>query len=71
MAKSIMVERENLPAVVQGWLKVIGLADQEVIELVFTERELLLRKPSDPELRAWATAQLDEYDRQFRDLLGL
>ncbi len=71
MAKSLIVERENLPSVVQGWLKAIGLAEAELVELVFTERELLLRKPSDPEVRAWAQAQSDQYDKQFKDLLGL
>lgn len=71
MAKSLIIERENLPTVVQGWLKAIGLEQAEVIELVFTERELLVRKPSDPEIRAWAQTQTDRYDEQFRELLGL
>ncbi|MBA3945532.1 MAG: hypothetical protein H0X37_13315 [Herpetosiphonaceae bacterium] len=71
MAKSLIIERENLPLVVQGWLKAIGLAEAELVELVFTERELLLRKPSDPEVRVWAQGQSDQYDKQFKDLLGL
>ncbi|GAC1354013.1 MAG: hypothetical protein NVS4B8_28040 [Herpetosiphon sp.] len=71
MAKSLVIDQENLPAVVQGWLAAIGLRQEEAVELVFTERELLLRKPSDPEVRSWAEAQVDEYDRHFKDLLGL
>lgn len=71
MATSFVIEHENLPAVVQGWLRVIGLEEAELVELVFTERELLLRKPSDPDVRAWAQGQGDRYDQQFRDLLNL
>ena len=71
MPKSLVIERENLPAVVQGWLKAIGLADAELVELVFTEREVLLRRPSDPGLRAWARAITDQYDIAFCDLLDL
>lgn len=71
MPKSFVIERENLPPVVQGWLKVIGLSEAELIELVFTERELLLRRPADPGLREWARAVTDQYDQAFRDLLEL
>ena len=71
MPKSLVIERENLPVVVQGWLKAIGLADAELVELVFTEREVLLRHPSDPGLRAWARGITDQYDAAFRDLLDL
>lgn len=71
MAKSLVIERENLPGVVQVWLAAIGLGEAEVVEVVFTERELLLRKPSDPEVRAWAQRESDRYDRDFRELLGL
>ena len=71
MPKSLVIERENLPAVVQGWLKAIGLAEAELVELVFTEREVLLRRPSDPGLRAWARGITDQYDSAFRDLLDL
>ena len=71
MPKSLVIERENLPVVVQGWLKAIGLADAELVELVFTEREVLLRHPSDPGLRAWARGITDQYDAAFRGLLDL
>ncbi|HSH77489.1 MAG TPA: hypothetical protein VLA19_03040 [Herpetosiphonaceae bacterium] len=71
MPKSFVIERENLPPVVQGWLKAIGLSDADLVELVFTERELLLRRPSDPGLREWARAVTDQYDQAFRDLLEL
>lgn len=71
MPKLLVIERENLPTVVQGWLGAVGLADAEVVELVFTEREVLLRRPSDPGLRAWARAVTDQYDSAFKDLLGL
>ena len=71
MPKSFVIERENLPDVVQGWLKVIGLGDAELVELVFTEREVLLRHPSEPGLRAWARGITDQFDTAFRDLLEL
>ena len=71
MPKSLIIERENLPTVVQGWLKVVGLEGAEVVELVFTEREVLLRRPSDPGLRSWARGIVDQYDTAFRDLLDL
>jgi hypothetical protein len=71
MPKVIVIERENLPAVVQGWLKVVGLAEADLVELVFTEREVLLRRPSEPGLRAWARGITDQYDAAFKDLLGL
>lgn len=71
MPKTLVIERENLPAVVQGWLKAIGLAEAEVVELVFTERELLLRRASEPGLRAWARSVTDQYDAAFKDLLNL
>ena len=70
MPKSLIVERENLPPVVQGWLKAVGL-EEALVELVFTERELLLRRPSDPGLRSWADGIVDRYDSAFRDLLDL
>ncbi len=71
MPKSLVIERENLPAVVQGWLNAIGLAEDETVEVVFTEREVLLRRPSEPSLRAWARGITDQYDRAFKDLLNL
>ena len=71
MPRSLVIERENLPAVVQGWLDAVGLGQQELVELVFTEGELVLRRPLSPELRDWARAVVDEYDRNFRELLGL
>ncbi len=71
MPKAFVIERENLPPVVQGWLKAVGLEDVDTIELVFTEREVLLRRPADPKLREWANSVVDRYDRAFRQLLGL
>lgn len=71
MPTSVIVERENLPAVVQGWLKAVSLEDAEVVELVFTERELLVRRPGDPGLRSWAHGIVDRYDSAFRELLDL
>ncbi len=71
MPKSLIVERENLPAVVQGWLKAVGLSETDLVELVLTEREVLLRRPSDPRLREWARGVTDQYDAAFRDLLDL
>ncbi len=71
MPKSFVIERENLPDVVQGWLKVIGLGNAELVELIFTEREVLLRHPSEPQLRAWARGITDQFDTAFRDLLEL
>ena len=70
MPTSFVIERENLPPVVQGWLKAIGLAEADLVELVLTEREVLLRRPSDPSLRAWARGITDQYDAAFRELLG-
>ena len=71
MPKALVIERENLPAVVQGWLQAVGLQDADMIELVFTEREVLLRRPADPKLRAWANSVVDRYDRAFTQLLGI
>lgn len=71
MPRSFTIERENLPPVVQGWLRAIGLGDEELVELVFTEREVLLRRPMSPELRAWANGVSDRYDQVFRQLAGL
>lgn len=71
MPKSLIIERENLPAVVQGWLKAIGLENAETVELMFTEREVLLRRPTDPRLREWANSVTDAYDKAFKDMLGL
>ncbi len=59
MPRSFTIERENLPAVVQGWLRAVGLGDEEVVEIVFTEQELLLRRPMSPQLRAWAKGVTD------------
>ncbi len=71
MPKSLIVERENLPAVVQGWLKAVGLSETDLVELVLTEREIVLRRPSEPGLREWARGITDQYDAAFRDLLDL
>jgi hypothetical protein len=71
MPKTLVIEQENLPQEVRGWLKAVGLAEDELVELVLTEREVLLRRPSDPSLRAWAKSITDQYDTAFRDLLDL
>lgn len=71
MPKTLVIEQDNLPAVVQGWLKAVGLDEAESVELVFTEREVLLRRPTDPKLREWADSIVDQYDRGFKKLLGL
>lgn len=71
MPKTLVIEQDNLPQVVRGWLKAVGLADDDLVELVLTEREVLLRRPSDPSLRAWAKSITDQYDAAFRDLLDL
>ena len=71
MPKTLVIEQENLPQVVRGWLKAVGLSEDDLVELVLTEREVLLRRPSDPSLRAWAKSITDQYDAAFRDLLEL
>jgi hypothetical protein len=71
MPKALIIERENLPSVVQGWLRAIGLENDETVELVFTEREVLLRRPTDPKLREWTNNVTDEYDKAFKRMLGL
>lgn len=71
MPKALIIERENLPAVVQGWLKAVGLEESESVELVFTEREVLLRRPTDSKLREWTNSVTDEYDKAFKRIVGL
>ncbi len=71
MPKSITLERENLPEVVQGWLRAANLGDEEIVELIFTEGEVLLRRPTSPQLREWAKGGADRYDKTFRELIGL
>jgi hypothetical protein len=71
MPRSFTIERENLPAVVQGWLRAAGLSDEELVEIVFTEREILLRRPISPQLRDWARGVADSYDKAFRQIAGL
>jgi hypothetical protein len=71
MPRSFTVERENMPEVVRGWLKAVGLDAEELIELIFTENEVLLRRPTSPQLRAWAKGVSDKYDQTFRELIGL
>jgi hypothetical protein len=71
MPRSFTVERENLPEVVQGWLRAVGLEREEIVELIFTENEVLLRRPMSPQLRAWAKGVADRYDKTFRELIGL
>jgi hypothetical protein len=71
MPRSFTIERENLPEVVQGWLRAAQLGEDELIELIFTEREVLLRRPTSPHLRKWARGVSDHYDQMFRDLTGI
>ncbi len=71
MPRSFNIERENLPPVVQGWLRAVGLGDEEIVEIVFTEREVLLRRPMSPQLRSWARGISDRYDRAFREIVGV
>ena len=71
MPRSLVIERENLPKVVQGWLDAIGLDDHDTVEMVFTDGELVLRRPISPLLRQWAKGVVDSYDREFKELLGL
>lgn len=71
MPRSFTIERENLPEVVQGWLRVVGLGEEELVELIFTEGEVLLRRPMSPELRAWAKGVSDKYDKAFRKIAGI
>lgn len=71
MPRSFTVERENLPEVVQGWLRAVGLAEEEVVEIIFTESEILLRRPMSPQLRDWAKGVGDKYDKAFRQIAGL
>lgn len=71
MPRSFTIERENMPEVVRGWLKAVGLDEEDLIELIFTENEVLLRRPTSPQLRAWAKGVSDKYDQTFRELIGL
>ena len=71
MPRSFTIERENLHYAVQGWLRAVGLEEEEIVELVFTESEVLLRRPMSPQLRAWARGVGDKYDKTFRELAGL
>ena len=71
MPTHFVVEVDNLPPVVQGWLKAANLGDLETVELVFTDREVLLRKPRSQPLRQWAEPVIDKYDKAFRRLAGL
>lgn len=71
MPRSFTVERENLPTVVQGWLKAVGLSNEDLVEIIFTDQEILLRRPISPELRDWAKDAADSYDKAFRQITGL
>ena len=71
MPRTFTIERENLPTVVQGWLRAVGLGDEELVEIMFTEREVLLRRPTNPQLREWAAGVGDRYDKAFRQIAGL
>ncbi|MDW8145381.1 MAG: hypothetical protein RMJ48_03630 [Roseiflexaceae bacterium] len=71
MPRSFTIERENLPETVQGWLRAVGLGDEELVELIFTENEVLLRRPMSSQLREWARSVSDRYDKMFRELAGI
>ncbi len=71
MPRSFTIETQNLPDVVQGWLRAVKLDDEEVVELIFTENEILMRRPMSPQLREWAKSVSDQYDRAFRDIVGI
>jgi hypothetical protein len=71
MPRSFTIERENLPEVVQGWLRAAKIGDEELIEIIFTEGEVLLRRPTSPQLREWARGISDRYDQAFRELTGI
>ena len=71
MPRSFTVERENLPAVVQGWLHAAKLDNNDTVEIIFTDGEVLLRRPASQQLREWASGVADRYDRAFRELTGL
>lgn len=71
MPRSLTIERENLPEVVQGWLRAVNLSDEELVELIFTDREVLIRRPTSPQLREWARGVSDTYDQTFRELTGI
>ncbi len=71
LPRSFTIERENLPETVQGWLRAVGLGDEELVELIFTENEVLLRRPMSPQLREWARGVSDRYDKMFRELAGI
>lgn len=71
MPKHFTVETENLPQTVKNWLKAANLGDLDMVEVVFTDREVLLRKPRSQTLRQWAEPVVDTYDKAFRRLAGL
>jgi hypothetical protein len=71
MPRSFTIERENLPEVVQGWLRAAKLEDMDLVELIFTEGEVLLRRPASPQLREWARSVADRYDKAFREMAGI
>lgn len=71
MPRSFTIERENLPELVQGWLRAVGLGEEELVEVIFTQSEVLLRRPMSPQLREWARGVSDRYDKMFRELAGL
>jgi hypothetical protein len=71
MPRSFTIERENLPAVMQAWLKAVGLGDDDLVEVIFTDQEVLMRRPISRELRDWAKGAADSYDKAFREIVGL
>lgn len=71
MPRSFTIESDNLPEVVKGWLRAVKLEEEELVELVFTENEVLLRRPMSPQLRDWAKSISDKYDQAFREIVGI
>lgn len=71
MPRSFTLEQDNLPEVVKGWLRAAQLDDAELIELIFTDGEVLLRRPTSPQLREWSRGVADQYDQAFRELTGI
>ena len=53
MPRSFTIERENLPEVVQGWLKAVSLGDEEL-----ARRRAAWKAPPAPE-RGWAKLYVD------------
>ncbi len=42
-----------------------------LVARITDQKEVLLRRPTSPQLRAWAKGVSDKYDQAFRELIGL